>query len=217
MKRSIATTICAATALCAGLALAAPRGEIVVYSGHDFQGQRLTIKNDIANFEGIGFNDRASSILVRHGVWEFCTDAFFRGNCRTLGPGEYRDLGSQDNRISSARMVAAGRRGWGQGGGGWAPPGPDWSNAGHGDVQLFHGQQFHGFLANLDAEAPNFEPLGFNDKVGSLIVRRGVWEFCTDAGFGGSCRTFTPGEYPDLGGHQNKYSSARPIAGPRRR
>ncbi|HST02811.1 MAG TPA: beta/gamma crystallin-related protein, partial [Usitatibacter sp.] len=149
-------------------------------------------------------------------TWEFCTDAFFRGNCRVLGPGEYPELGGQDNRISSARLVAEGRRGWGQGGGGWVPPGREWSGVGHGDVQLFHGQGFNGFLANLDADVPNFQPLGFNDKVGSLIVRRGVWEFCTDAGFRGSCRTFTPGEYPDLGGHKNKYSSARPIAGPHR-
>lgn len=217
MKKTIASTLLAALAFGAGLAQAAPRGEVMLFGGQDFQGQRLTIKQDVPNFEGIGFNDRTSSLVVRHGVWEFCTDAFFRGNCRTLGPGEYHDLGSQDNRISSARMVAAGRPGWGQGGGGWKPPGPDWSSMGHGDVQLFHGQQFRGFIANLDAEAPNFEPLGFNDKVSSLIVRRGVWEFCTDAGFRGSCRTYTPGEYPDLGGHKNKYSSARPVAGPHRR
>jgi hypothetical protein len=82
---------------------------------------------------------------------------------------------------------------------------------GHGDVQLFDGQGFHGFLANLDREAPNFQPMGFNDKVSSIIVRRGVWEFCTDAHFHGSCRTFPPGEYPELGRQGNKYSSARPV------
>lgn len=216
MRRIIASTMLAALALCAGLTQAAPGPEIVLYGKQGFQGKRIVLRNDIPNFENIGFNDRASSIRVVHGTWEFCTDAFFRGNCRVLGPGEYPDLGGQDNRISSARLVAEGRRGWGQGGGAWTAPGREWSSVGHGDVHLFHGQGFNGFLANLDAEVPNFQPLGFNDKVGSLIVRRGVWEFCTDAGFRGSCRTFTPGEYPDLGGHQNKYSSARPIAGPHR-
>ena len=216
MKRTIAATILGALALCAGLAQAAPRGEAIAYGGRNFEGRRVTLRNDIANFEGIGFNDRASSIRVLRGTWEFCTDAFYRGSCRTLGPGDYRDLGSQDNRISSARIVASGRRGWGQGGGGWVPPGAEWSGVGRGDVQLFDGQGFRGFLANLDRETPDFDPLGFNDKVSSIIVRRGVWEFCTDGGFRGSCRTFTPGEYPDLGSHSNKYSSARPLAGPRR-
>jgi hypothetical protein len=216
MNRTIASTLLVALALYAGLAQAEPKGEVVAYGKQGFQGKRLVLKHDVANFEGIGFNDRASSLRIVHGTWEFCSDAFYRGSCRVLGPGEYPDLGSQDNRISSARMVAAGRPGWGQGGGGWTPPGREWSSVGRGDVQLFDGEGFSRFLANLDGETPNFQPMGFNDKVSSLIVRRGVWEFCTDAGFRGSCRTFTPGEYPDLGGHKNKYSSARPLTAPHR-
>ncbi|HST01874.1 MAG TPA: beta/gamma crystallin-related protein, partial [Usitatibacter sp.] len=92
MKRTIASTLLVALAVCAGLVQAAPRGEVVVYGQQGFHGKRLVLKNDIANFEGIGFNDRASSLRVVHGTWEFCTDAFYRGSCRVLGPGEYPDL-----------------------------------------------------------------------------------------------------------------------------
>jgi hypothetical protein len=211
MKTAIVSTL-AALALCATVAHAQERGEAVAYEGHDFEGRRMDLRDDVANFDRNGFNDRISSLRIVRGVWEFCTDAFYRGSCRTLGPGEYRDLGSQDNKISSARLVAAGRPGWGRNGGGWEPHSPQWSDVGHGDVQLFDGQGFHGFLANVEREAPNFQPLGLNDKVSSIIVRRGVWEFCTDAGFRGSCRTFPPGEYPDLGGQDNKFSSVRPVA-----
>ena len=217
MKTRIASTMLAALALASSIAQAQQRPEVLAYVGRNFEGRHVAITRDVANFEGIGFNDRASSLRVLRGTWEFCTDAFYRGSCRTLGPGDYRDLGSQDNRLSSARIVAAGRPGWGHGGGGWTPPGPDWSSVGRGDVQLFDHPGFRGFLVNLDRETPDFDPLGFNDKVSSLIVRRGVWEFCTDGGFRGSCRTFTPGEYPELGGHANKYSSARPLVAPRRR
>ena len=177
MNRIIASTMLAALALCAGLTEAAPGPEIVLYGKQGFQGKRVVLKNDIPNFENIGFNDRASSIRVVHGTWEFCTDAFFRGNCRVLGPGEYPDLGGQDNRISSARLVAEGRRGWGQGGGGWVPPGREWSGVGHGDVQLFHGQGFSELLARADARADGATVFGYWVKDPE---RYGVAEFDAD-------------------------------------
>jgi Beta/Gamma crystallin len=192
-----------------------PRGEAIIYEGREFEGRSFALRNDTANFEYIGFNDRASSIYVVSGVWEFCNDAFYRGSCRTFGPGEYRDLGSQHNRLSSGRIVEAGRPGWGHGGGGWTPPGEDWSESGRGDVQVFDRQNFAGFLANIDRATPNFDPLGYNDKIASIIVRRGVWEFCTDGGYRGTCRTYGPGEYSRLpSGQDDAYSSARPVNPP---
>jgi Beta/Gamma crystallin len=190
-----------------------PRGEAIIYEGRDFHGHSVSLRNDTANFEYLGLNDRASSLRVVKGVWEFCNDAYYRGSCRTFGPGEYRDLGSQSHRLSSGRVVESGRPGWGHGGGGWDAPGNEWSDAGHGDVQVFDRQDFSGFLANIDHATPNFDPLGYNDRIASIIVRRGVWEFCTDGGYRGSCHTFGPGEYPHLpSGQGDAYSSARPVA-----
>ena len=53
------------------------------------------------------FNDRASSLRVDRGYWIFCSDADFRGECRTFGPGEYPVLPPElDNRISSGRRIS---------------------------------------------------------------------------------------------------------------
>jgi hypothetical protein len=52
------------------------------------------------------FNDRASSLRVESGYWIFCSDAGFRGECRTFGPGDYARLPPElENRISSGRRI----------------------------------------------------------------------------------------------------------------
>jgi hypothetical protein len=172
-------------------------GEAVVYDGPDFSGRSRVLRNDAPNFEYGGLNDRISSIYVVRGTWEFCTDAYYHGTCRSFPPGEYRNLGRQSNRISSGRVVRASHG----------------ERERRGDVLLFDRPDMKGFLAGLDGPAPNFEPLGFNDRVASIEVRRGTWEFCTDADFRGACRVYGPGEYGRLpGGHGDAYSSARPVA-----
>jgi hypothetical protein len=181
----------------AGAALAQPRGEAVLYEGPEFNGRNYVLRGDLNNFEHIGFNDRTSSIYVVSGTWEFCTDAYFHGECRSYGPGEYRNLGRQGNRLSSARLVVTERpRGEGA----------------RGDVVLYDRRNFDGVLRALDGPTPNFEPLGMNDRVSSIVVRRGPWEFCTDANYRGTCHVYGPGEYAVLpSGQGNAYSSARPV------
>jgi hypothetical protein len=60
----------------------------------------------------------------------------------------------------------------------------------------------------LNKNAPNFENVGFNDRVDAAIVRRAVWRLCTDARMQGNCRDFGPGRYNDLGPLDGKVSSA---------
>ena len=53
----------------------------------------------------------------------------------------------------------------------------------------------------------------FNGRASSLLVDRGYWIFCSDANFGGECRTFGPGEYPVLPRElDNRISSGRRIS-----
>ncbi|QJR15447.1 beta/gamma crystallin-related protein [Usitatibacter palustris] len=214
MKTTWLGAAIAAAMLQSSFALAQPaRGEAIIYEGANFSGRSIALRNDTANFENIGFNDRAASVYVVSGVWEFCNDAYYRDSCRTFRPGEYGDLGALTNRVSSGRLLNVGQPGWGPSGGPRTDPGNEWWNAGRGDVQLFDRQDFQGFLANLTNTAPNFEPLGYNDKVASLIVRRGTWEFCSDANFRGRCQTFGPGEYRRItGGQDDAFSSARPVS-----
>lgn len=184
-----------------------PRGEAVVYEDAGFRGRSVALREDMGNFELVGFNDRAASLYVMGGTWEFCTDAYYRGSCRIYEPGEYRDLGGQARRISSGRLLGAG-----QGSGHTLRPGQGrWQDVGGGDVSVFDGPDFRGFLATLSDPARDFERLGINDRVASIVVNRGTWEFCTDASFRGKCHVYGPGEYRSLPGSDDAYSSARPV------
>lgn len=81
--------------------------QITFYEHDGYRGRAFTTDKQVWNFERIGFNDRASSVVVDRGRWEVCTDARFEGKCVVLRRGNYeslRGLGLND-RISSVRPV----------------------------------------------------------------------------------------------------------------
>ncbi|HEX5130520.1 MAG TPA: beta/gamma crystallin-related protein [Usitatibacter sp.] len=185
-----------------------PQGQAIVFERADFQGRSLTLRDDTGNLALMGFNDRAASLYVLDGTWELCTDAWFRGSCRIYGPGQYRNLGGQARRVSSGRLVGqspsighAMRPGEGR-----------WQDVGRGDVSVFDAREFRGFLTTLSDAVRDFERIGINDRVASIIVNRGTWQFCTHANFQGDCHVYGPGEYRSLpSGRDDAYSSARPV------
>jgi hypothetical protein len=83
------------------------QGETAVqmFAGPRFEGQQFGLSGNLRTFEEIGFNDRASSLIIRDGTWEMCEHADFRGQCVVYGPGRYPSLGEMGNRISSMRRV----------------------------------------------------------------------------------------------------------------
>ncbi len=190
---------------------AAMAGEIVLYEGPSFQGQRMTLRGDAPDLDRTQFNDRAESIIVHDGVWEVCTDARFSGHCVRLQRGEYPTLdGSLNRRISSAREIAQ-----------YAPPpqpaGPGYGAPGSGGparAVLYEGEGFRGRSFEITRDVVrNLDRTNFNDRGASLRVYSGYWIFCSDANFEGDCRTFGPGEYPDLPGDLNRrISSGRRIS-----
>jgi uncharacterized protein YcfJ len=82
-------------------------GEIVFYEGEGFRGRAFSTQGDVVNFRNVGFNDRASSVVVLGERWEACEHADFRGRCVILQPGRYPDLAAMgiDDRISSVRAI----------------------------------------------------------------------------------------------------------------
>ena len=80
----------------------------ILYSNSDFRGDHYVVEgNYLRDLANTGFNDRAQSLRVERGYWIFCSDAEFRGECRTFGPGDYRHLPrALDNRISSGRRIS---------------------------------------------------------------------------------------------------------------
>jgi hypothetical protein len=180
MKTTIALAFVLAL-VAAGAAFAQPHGEAVVYDGPYLNGRNYVLRGDVPNFEPIGFNDRTSSIRVVRGTWEFCTDANYQGRCKVYGPGDYRDLGRQGDRISSARQVRG------------RPPVEPTPR-----LTLYDGRDFSGRSLTLDMTAPNLEPSGFNDRARSMIIEHGRWRLCSDAHGRGHCEDFGPGRYAQL-------------------
>jgi hypothetical protein len=66
--------------------------QITFYEGEGFRGRAFTTGKQVWNFERLGFNDRASSVVVARGRWEVCEDARFEGRCVVLRPGSYDSL-----------------------------------------------------------------------------------------------------------------------------
>lgn len=188
-------------ALCNAKAVA---GEIVLYRYADFFGRSITLHDEAQNFADLGFNDRANSISVRRGDWEVCTDAYFRGSCMVLRPGEYRHLPHDFlSRISSAREVgrASHHR--------YLPEPPRVTQK----IEFFSGRRFRGGTLTLTAATPDLRSQGFNDVPASVIITGGPWELCTEPGYRGTCRVFPEGEHESLSWDLNhQVSSARPLA-----
>jgi hypothetical protein len=196
MKKS---TLLAATLLATG-AISAQAAEMVLYDNPGMTGRQLTVRGYMPDISSFGFNDRASSISVRSGTWEVCTDAQFRGFCATLQPGDYRALDPRfSDRISSAREV-------GESMVQVAPP----PNDRRASIEMFSGRGYRGRSVTLDHNAWNLNELRFNDRAASVVVREGTWELCSEGGFRGTCRVFEPGNYAELGpGLSREISSAR--------
>ncbi|MES2631681.1 MAG: beta/gamma crystallin-related protein [Pseudomonadota bacterium] len=79
--------------------------QVTFYEGEGYRGRAFTTATQVENFARIGFNDRASSVVVDKGRWEVCEDARFDGRCTLLRPGNYDSLRAMgmENSISSVR------------------------------------------------------------------------------------------------------------------
>lgn len=185
----------------------AQAAELTLFDGPGFEGRRFRTHDAVPNLDRTQFNDRASSVDIRDGVWQLCDDAYFRGNCVTLRPGRYSSLQQMglNDRVSSVRDV-----------GGFGPPPEHGGNQwGHGArAVLYSNPDFHGDRYVVDGNyLRDLGNTGFNDRAQSLRVEGGYWMFCSDADFRGQCRTFGPGNYPNLPAQlNNRLSSGRQIS-----
>lgn len=176
------------------------QGRVVLFSERGLRGASLAVAGAVPDLERSNFNDVSASLYVESGTWVACRDSFFRGDCRSFGPGRYDDLGATglDRAISSIRP----------GGGMVPPPAPPPAESA---VELFSEPEFGGERVRIEREMRDLEPLNFNDRAASIVVFAGTWELCTDARFGGDCAVFRPGRYPRLGGLTQQVSSLRRI------
>jgi hypothetical protein len=212
MKRLIA-----AAAVLACLARAACAGELMLFADSDFRGNQVTLHHDAPDLAEYGFNDRASSLVVRSGVWELCEHHDYGGTCARFGPGEYRQLPGFNDAISSVRELSR-RRDDDDDDGGWrARRHDDWRDHDRGyrrwhegeAVQMFSAPRFEGARVDLSSDLGSLDAVGFNDRASSIIIREGQWEFCEHSGFRGRCIVLGPGNYAFLDRMSNRISSMR--------
>jgi hypothetical protein len=182
-------------------AAAAAGAQVTFWDGPAFAGRSFSANQTISNFADVGYNDRAVSAVVRGGSWQLCGDAYFRGRCVSLDPGQYPDLAAVglSYAISSARQLT----GWPGGGAAW----------GGGRVVLYDSSGFIGATYDVNGAVVNLDGSGFNDRALSMVVHEGTWELCVDANFEGYCQTFGPGRYANLGRLSRLLSSLRPVGG----
>ena len=238
MKSNRIQAACVPVVLLAGamLAGAAQAAEMTVYKQPNFTGGDLTLRGDTSNLTGAGFQDQVSSIDVRSGRWQVCTQPDYKGDCVVIGPGEYRSLDQVLNhRIESAREITryAGNRNFGEDRSVYASRHEAYADNRYNDryasnreadnsypmrrrywangtVELYEDPGFHGRALRVDEDTD-----GLQDSLGngpsSLVIHEGRWQLCTRNGYEGACRVFDPGRYANLGRFGNQASSLRRI------
>lgn len=160
---------------------------LVLFEHGNFRGSALPVSSAIPSMSDYRFNDKASSVQVRSGQWEVCSDGNFRGRCRILdaSSGALSYTGMNDN-ISSVRPVGYG---YGRHDGRWGDRnGPGYGDARGADIVLFEHSDFRGRSFPLDGDIPSLYQTGLNDEVSSIAINRGRWQVCTDGYFRGECR-----------------------------
>ncbi len=183
-------------------------GRAVLFSGRGLNGTSLAIAGPVPNLQSANFNDIAASLYIESGTWLACRDAYFRGDCRTFGPGRYDDLGSVDldRAISSIRpapddaaLLSPPPSRTGAPEPLTAPPGsPPPPN--RPPIELFAEPGFGGERLALERDIGNLDRANFGGRAASIVIREGTWELCTEPRFSGNCAVFGPGRYSRLGG-----------------
>lgn len=200
----------------AGLLLAAhASAQVTLYERDGFQGRSFTTQREVWNLERLGFNDRASSVVVngrRWERWEVCDERGFRGRCVVLRPGEYSSLAAMglNDQVSSVRAVDRNTRVDDER---YAPPPPPVESAQSAQITLYADENFRGRSMTAEAPLADFRDAGFNDRASSLVVRSGRWEVCDSAGFNGRCVVLSRGDYASLSalGMNDRISSVRSV------
>lgn len=168
---------------------------VTLYEDAGWQGRAVAVNNGVARLRELGFNDEASSVEVRFGRWQLCSNDDFGGTCQVFGPGRHGLGGPLHDGVSSLRPVYG--------------PG-DRPLPAAGGVVLYQDAGWQGRSLLRSESTPSLRAFDFNDEASSVEVLAGRWELCSDGDYGGTCRTFGPGRWALEGPLHDGVSSLRP-------
>jgi hypothetical protein len=167
-------------------------GHVILFEHNSFHGAHKHVFDYEPNLnasDDSSFNDRVSSLVVDDDEWAFFRNAGYVGQYASrLGPGKYRSVASMDiqnDDMSSLRMVGSS------------------ASLVTAHAILFEHANFHGAHKHVFGSEPNLNAADdnyFNDKVSSIIVLSGVWNFYRNSGYVGRySAALNPGAYAWVG------------------
>ena len=169
--------------------------DVIVYTDDNYGGASLGLNKDIRSLRDFDFDNRISSIEIRSGDWEFCTNTYFNGTCEILDADELRlrDFGLNDN-ISSIRQVPTGT----------ARQAREEEERRireaeearqkalrESAVVIFEHGNYKGRAEPVNGNVPNLKDLRMNDNISSIIIRSGSWQICDGPNYQGRCETIS--------------------------
>lgn len=206
--------------------------EIIVYEHGNYQGRSMRVTGDVPNLDRRGFNDRASSIRIVSGTWEFCQHAHYGGSC-FVADSSRSSLGGFNDHMSSIRLISGhgdrrdrrdhrDRDRWDD----RRDRDDRWDDRrdrrdrgdrrgrrgrGQSEIVLYSGPNFTGQSITLRGATDNLRNSGFNDRARSIrVYGRGSWRVCQHRNYGGACMQVTD-DMPYIGGGMaGEISSAEP-------
>lgn len=186
-------------------------GDIVLFEHGNYQGRALPLNRSNDNLGEPNFNDIVSSVLVREGRWELCSDWHYEGRCQIVDADipnmnylQMNDVISSVRRIDggawgygrddrgSRNSRDRGRDNWGSNRGrgsfGYARNDPSNGSAG---LVVYEHSQFNGWAIPINSDIYDFAPMRVDNQISSIHVNFGRWSVCTDSGFRGRCETIS--------------------------
>jgi hypothetical protein len=93
------------------------------------------------------------------------------------------------------------------------PPPPPPPPASEPEIVLYQDADFGGNTRSLRASVSDFDFIGFDNKVSSIIVKSGYWQLCQHDYYEGACITYGPGKYRQVT-MNDSFGSARIVNSP---
>jgi CubicO group peptidase (beta-lactamase class C family) len=163
--------------------------EVLLYPEENFNGKPWRTSDDDRRLPE-GYSDRVSSIRIASGNWEFYEHYNFNGKALKLGPGEHPRLaGGWNTIISSLRCIE-----------------PTLAHLGC-EAIVYPEENFNGKPWRNTGDERKL-PEGYNDRVSSIQIASGNWEFYEHYNFNGKALKLGPGKYPRLEGGWNRIISS---------
>ena len=199
MRTSLKHAVAAAIgSLLIGFAGIAGAGEAILFDGNNCSGEYRMVHGSIPDFNQIGFDNDANSLMVIDGTFRFYRDANYQENngpSIQLGPSGFQNtcwqLGQGNlanfpvDRMSAVQLVQEG---------GPNPPA--------GVAILYDNQNFGGQFRVLTRNVTDFNEIGFDNDAEAIRVLSGTWTFYRNANFGAPpdrpSITLGAGDYPNV-------------------